>query len=90
MYGRSDLAVGDWVAAGRNVSQLDVSRDMQRYGMQRTWSWSFAGRLPLRSTNFDAGAGFYSHHAGYLPFAFSTRPLDEVQLGRVVSVRGGP
>ena len=37
-----------------------------------------------RTTNADAGAGFYSHHAGYLPFAFSTLPLDRVQLGRVV------
>ena len=42
------------------------------------------------STNADAGAGFYSHHAGYLPFAFSTLPLDRVQLGRVVRVRGDP
>jgi len=90
MYGRSDLAVGDWVATARNVSQLDVSHNMQRFALEESWSWSFPSRLPLRSTNFDAGAGFYSHHAGYLPFAFSTRPLDHVQLGRVVRVRGAP
>ena len=41
--------------------------------------------MPPRNTlNADAGAGFYSHHAGYLPFAFSRLPLDRVQLGRVV------
>ncbi len=90
MYGRSDLAVGDWVATGRNISQLDVSHNMQRFALEQTWAWSFPSWLPLRTTNADAGAGFYSHHAGYLPFAFSTLPLDRVQLGRVVRVRGGP
>jgi len=90
MYGRSDLAEGDWVAAARNVSQLDVSHNMQRFTLEETWSWGFAATLPLRSTNADAGAGFYSHHAGYLPFAFSRLPLDRVQLGRVVGVRGAP
>ena len=90
MYGRSDLAVGDWVATARNISQLDVSHNMQRFALERTWSWNFEAALPLRSTNFDAGAGFYSHHAGYLPFAFSTQPLDRVQLGRVTRVRGDP
>jgi 4-amino-4-deoxy-L-arabinose transferase-like glycosyltransferase len=90
MYGRSDLAVGDWVATARNVSQLDVSHNMQRFALEQSWSWSFPTWLPLRSTNADAGAGFYSHHAGYLPFAFSTQPLDRVQLGRVLRVRGEP
>ena len=84
MYGRSDLATGDWVATARNVSQLDVSQNMRRFTLREVFAWNFAGRLPLRTTNADAGAGFYSHHAGYLPFAFSTLPLDRVQLGRVV------
>jgi 4-amino-4-deoxy-L-arabinose transferase-like glycosyltransferase len=84
MYGRSDLAAGDWVAAARNVSQIDVSQNMRRFTLREAWTWNFTTRLPLRTTNADAGAGFYSHHAGYLPFAFSTLPLDRVQLGRVV------
>jgi 4-amino-4-deoxy-L-arabinose transferase-like glycosyltransferase len=88
-YGRSDLAVGDWVASARNVSQLDVTRDLNRYGMREVWSWTKTTWLPLRTTNADAGAGFYSHHAGYVPFAWSTLPVDQIGLGRVVSVRGG-
>lgn len=84
MYGRSDLAKDDWVATARNVSQLDVSQNMRRHTLREVWSWNFESRLPLRTTNADAGAGFYSHHAGYLPFAFSRLPLDRVQLGRVV------
>ena len=39
------------------------------------------------TTNADAGAGFYSHHAGYTPFAWSTLPVDEVTLGRVAAIR---
>jgi 4-amino-4-deoxy-L-arabinose transferase-like glycosyltransferase len=88
MYGRSDLAQGDWVATARNVSQLDVSRDMSRYRLGEAFSWNFEAKLPLRTTNADAGSGFYSHHAGYVPFAFSLQPLDRVQLGRVEKVRG--
>jgi 4-amino-4-deoxy-L-arabinose transferase-like glycosyltransferase len=88
-YGRSELAVGDWVASARNVSQLDVSRDMSRYGLREVWTWTGQSPLPLRTINADAGAGFYSHHSGYVPFAWSTLPIDEVALGRVVSARGG-
>jgi 4-amino-4-deoxy-L-arabinose transferase-like glycosyltransferase len=89
MYGRSDLAVGDWVASARNVSQLDVSRDMGRYGLREAWAWEKRSPLPLRTTNADAGAGFYSHHSGYVPFAWTRSPVERIGLGRVVSVRGG-
>ena len=87
-YGRSDLAVGDWVASARNVSQLDISRDMNRYVLRAVWTWTERSALPLRTTNADASAGFYSHHSGYVPFAWSTLPVDEVTLGRVVAFRG--
>ncbi len=89
-YGRSELHEGDWVASARNVSQLDVSRDMNRYRLRAVWTWTEASWLPLRTTNADASGGFYSHHAGYVPFAWSRLPMDKVVLGRVVAVRGGP
>jgi hypothetical protein len=38
----------------------------------------------------DSGAGFYSHHGGYVPFSRSTVPLDTIGLGRVVGVRHRP
>jgi 4-amino-4-deoxy-L-arabinose transferase-like glycosyltransferase len=88
-YGHSELHVGDWVASARNVSQLDVSSDMNRYGLREVWTWTARSPLPLRTTNADAGAGFYSHHAGYVPWAWSTLPVDQIALGRVVAVRGG-
>ena len=87
-YGRSELHEGDWVASARNVSQLDVSRDMHRYRLRAVWTWTETSALPLRTTNADASGGFYSHQAGYVPFAWSTLPVDQIALGRVVSVRG--
>ena len=88
MYGRSELAEGDWLASARNVSQIDVSHEMSRYRRERdVWSREYRSWLPLRTTNPDAGAGFYSHHYGYVPFAWSRKPFDEVALGRVAQIR---
>lgn len=81
--GPAALEVGDWVVSARNVSQLEVARNLARYEIRAVWSWTAESGWPLRTENGDAGAGFYSHHTGYLPFAFSRVPLDEVRLGRV-------
>jgi hypothetical protein len=89
-YGHSDLEVGDWVASARNVSQLDVSRNMNEFDIRPVWVWNFDTWLPLRTTNADASGGFYSHHSGYVPFAWTDRPIDRVGLGRVVAVLTRP
>jgi hypothetical protein len=86
-YGRSDLEVGDWAASARNVSQLDVTRNMNEFDIRPVWIWKFETWLPLRTTNADASGGFYSNHSGYVPFAWTDLPIDSVGLGRVVSVR---
>jgi 4-amino-4-deoxy-L-arabinose transferase-like glycosyltransferase len=87
----SPLAPGDWVASARNVSQLDVAGYMAGFRVRPIASFAFPTRNPLRTTNPDAGAGFYSHHGGYVPFAWSREPLDEIGLGRVVAGTGsGP
>jgi 4-amino-4-deoxy-L-arabinose transferase-like glycosyltransferase len=85
-YGRSDLEVDDWVATARNISQLDVRQNMNEFKIRPVWLWKFESKFPLRTTNADAGGGFYSHHSGYTPFAWSDEPLDTVGLGRVVRV----
>jgi hypothetical protein len=85
-YGRSDLEVDDWVATARNISQLDVRQNMDEFKIRPVWVWKFESKFPLRTTNADAGGGFYSHHSGYTPFAWSDEPLDTVGLGRVVRV----
>jgi 4-amino-4-deoxy-L-arabinose transferase-like glycosyltransferase len=84
-FGLSELATGDWVATARNVPQLDVAGIMAAHGVAPVRIWTFEARLPLRVNHPDAGAGFYSHVAGYVPFAWSRLPLDQVGLARVTS-----
>ena len=86
-YGASDLEKGDWISSARNVSQLDVSRHLKNYKMRAVWSWPHEFWIPLRTANPDAGASFYSHHGGYVPFAWKDVPLDTIGLGRVTRVK---
>ncbi|MEE8476380.1 MAG: glycosyltransferase family 39 protein [Myxococcota bacterium] len=83
-YGESALSVGDWVASARNTSQLDVKSNLGRYRMRVKRTWRHESWLPLRTTNPDAGAGFYSHHAGHVPFAWSRVPVEQMGLGQVI------
>ncbi len=90
-YGASDLHKGDWISSARNVSQLDVSRHLGNYMIRGTWSWPQDFWIPLRTANPDAGASFYSHHGGYVPFAWKDVPLDTIGLGQVIQVKSrGP
>lgn len=83
-FGESALSIGDWVASARNTSQLDVKSNLRRYRMGVRGFWRHESWLPLRTTNPDAGAGFYSHHAGHVPFAWSRAPVEEMGLGQVI------
>ncbi|NQZ99742.1 MAG: glycosyltransferase family 39 protein [Myxococcales bacterium] len=87
MYGKLELHPGDWVVSARNVSQLDVYSTMNPYTIRSVWTWKLESWLPLRATNGDAGAGFYSHHSGYTPFGFSSAPVEVVTLGRITAAR---
>jgi dolichyl-phosphate-mannose-protein mannosyltransferase len=40
-------------------------------------------RWPLRLMSFDAKAGYYSHHWGYLPWRFSRYPLETFEIFEV-------
>jgi hypothetical protein len=80
----SPLRAGDFLATARNVSQLDLAATLARFRIVEVKSFVTPFALPLRTTNPDAGAGFYSHHGGYVPFALSLVPLDEIELGRVL------
>jgi 4-amino-4-deoxy-L-arabinose transferase-like glycosyltransferase len=83
------LEVGDWLAAPRNVAQLDVTQHQRLYQLEPVRTWEWRSWLPLRANNHDAGAGFYSHRVGYVPFAWSREPFERVQLARVESLKGG-
>lgn len=45
------------------------------------------GRIPIRTMNSKAHAGFYSHNWGLLPYSFSKEYLDEIQVYRVVDLK---
>jgi hypothetical protein len=40
-------------------------------------------RFPVRLMSFDAKAGYYSHHWGYLPWAPSRAPLETFEVFEV-------
>ncbi len=86
-YGVSEIERGDWLASARNVSQLDVTRNLDRFTMQVVWRFPVASRWPLRATQPDAGAGFYSHQSGYGPMAWSWVPVEEIGLARITGLR---
>lgn len=48
------------------------------------------GRWPVRLLSFDAKAGFYSHHWGYLPWALSRAPLERVEVFEVQAPASPP
>jgi hypothetical protein len=86
-YGASEIARGDWIASARNVSQLDVSRHLDRFTMRVAWRFPVESSYPLRATQPDAGAGFYSHQSGYGPLAWSWVPVEEIGLAQVTGRR---
>jgi 4-amino-4-deoxy-L-arabinose transferase-like glycosyltransferase len=79
------LAVGDWIATSRNVAQPDISLHRRLYSVREERTWEKHTWNPLRTTNPDATAGFYSHRYGYVPFAWSREPIERIQLLRVVA-----
>ncbi len=85
-YPHPEPAAGDWIATARNLSQLDVSHWTSRVAGEEVLRLEPQSALPLRTTHPDSGAGLYSHHVGYLPFAFDTGPLERISLGRITRV----
>ncbi len=89
-YDYEPLRAGDWIAAARNLTHLDVRRSLSGLEVRPVWTWSPRHPLPLRTNNPDAGAGFYSHHVGYVPWAWDTGALEEIGLGRVTRAQPRP
>ncbi|HET6899348.1 MAG TPA: glycosyltransferase family 39 protein [Vicinamibacteria bacterium] len=44
---------------------------------------SLPGRWPVRLMSFDAKAGYYSHHWGYLPWRYAHYPLETIDIFQV-------
>jgi hypothetical protein len=64
--------------AGMHEMSVNVRRRavlLQEIELQSRW--------PIRLMSFDANAGYYSHHWGYLPWAFSRAPLERIEIFEV-------
>ncbi len=51
---------------------------------------SLPARLPIRTMNREAGAGFHSTDWGLLPFAWADGPMDRLAVWRIETPCGGP
>jgi 4-amino-4-deoxy-L-arabinose transferase-like glycosyltransferase len=77
--GVGDLIVRPVIAGMHEVSPGVKRRAvlLQEIPLQSRW--------PLRLMSFDAKAGYYSHHWGYLPWAPSRAPLETIEIFEVRS-----
>jgi hypothetical protein len=72
-----DLIVRPFIAGMHEISPDVRSRAV------RVQLIPLRSRWPIRLMSFDAKAGFYSHHWGYLPWAPSHAPLETIEIFEV-------
>ncbi len=89
-WARERIQTGDWIVSAVNLTQMDVGSALAGLRVREVRRWQPGLALPLRTNNPDAGAGFYSHHVGYVPWAWSRARLEDVALGRVEYARSSP
>ncbi len=72
-----DLIVRPFIAGMHEISPNVLSRAV------RVQVIPLRSRWPIRLMSFDAKAGYYSHHWGYLPWAPSHAPLETIEIFEV-------
>jgi hypothetical protein len=72
-----DIVVRPLVAGMHEISPLLLARTnlVEQLRLQSRW--------PIRVMNFEAKAGYYSAHWGYLPWAVSNAPLEMIDVFEV-------
>jgi 4-amino-4-deoxy-L-arabinose transferase-like glycosyltransferase len=75
---------GDIIARPMIAGMHAMSPDLRRR-IVRLQDIRLQSRWPVRLMNFDGKAGYYSHHWGYLPWALSRAPLEEIEIFEVRS-----
>jgi hypothetical protein len=73
---------GDIIVRPSIAGMHEMSAGVRRRA-ERVAEIDLPGRWPVRVMSFQAKAGYYSHHWGFLPFAFSQRPLESVEVFEV-------
>ena len=74
--------VGDLVVRPANAGMHEMSPSVKRRGVP-FHQVPLQGRWPIRLMSFEAKAGYYSHHWGYLPWAPSHAPLETIEIFEV-------
>lgn len=74
-----DVVVRPFIAGMHAMSPSLLARTT------RVEQQALSGPWPIRLMNFEAKAGYYSHHWGYLPWSLSSAPLEVVDIFEVVS-----
>ncbi len=76
--------VGDLIVRPVIAGMHEVSPGVRRRAV-RTQEIPLHSRWPVRLMSFEAKAGYYSHHWGYLPWALSHAPLEAIEIFEVRS-----
>ncbi len=76
--------VGDLVVRPAIAGMHEMPPGVKRRAV-RTHEIPLQSRWPIRLMSFDARAGWYSHHWGFLPWAFSHTPLETIEIFEVRS-----
>ena len=74
--------VGDFIVRPVNAGMHEMSPGVKRRAV-RIQEIPLQSRWPIRLTSFEAKAGYYSHHWGYLPWAPSHAPLETIEIFEV-------
>ena len=74
-----DIVARPFIAGMHEISPSLRARSVLVKQVQLSSSW------PIRVMNFEAKAGYYSHHWGYLPWAVSSAPLETIDVFEVRS-----
>jgi hypothetical protein len=81
---------GDVIVRPEIAGMHTVSPDVRARSAPRP-TIILEGRWPIRVMSFEAKAGYYSHHWGYLPWRFSRVPLERIEILDVrAPARPGP
>jgi 4-amino-4-deoxy-L-arabinose transferase-like glycosyltransferase len=74
-----DPQSGDIIVRPSIAGMHEMSEGV-RQRAERLREIDIRGRWPVRLMSFEAKAGYYSQHWGYLPFAFSRAPMERVEI----------
>lgn len=87
--GERQLRPGDWLAVASYPAPVWLS-DSLKERLKKAMTLAYPLRMPIRTMNPPARAGFYASATGNLPYSFSRRPLEIIQVYSVITDSDSP